>query len=146
MGRFSIDDTRAFPEFATGPATDPVILQRNGKRYEYNGETTVPSGAEIRVATAKDTLALHLREMDEGSWVIFELPGFTTSAEGTQMASLEALRAANTTSYFRDKDSLWVKLVVEDAAADGPVVVQVGTLRAQASMNVSKSTQFSLAD
>ena len=146
MGRFSIGDTRAFPEFATGPATDPVVLQRNGKRYEYNGETTVPSGAEIRVATAKDTLALHLREMDAGSWVIFELPGFTTSAEGTQLDSLEALRAANTTSYFRDKDSLWVKLVVEDATANGPVVVQVGTLRAQASINVGKSTQLSLAD
>jgi cell migration-inducing and hyaluronan-binding protein len=146
MGRFSIDDTRAFPEFATGPATDPVVLQRNGKRYEYNGETTIPSGAEIRVATAKDKLALHLREMDKGAWVIFELPGFTTSAEGTQLGSLEALRAANTTSYFKDKDSLWVKLVVEDAAADGPVVFQVGTLRAQATSEVSKSTQFSLAD
>jgi len=146
MGRFSIGDTREFPEFATGPATDPVVLQRNGKRYEYNGETTVPSGAEIRVATAKDKLALHLREMDKGSWVIFELPGFTTSGEGAQVASLEALRAANTTSYFKDKDSLWVKLVVEDATADGPVVVQVGTLRAQASVNVSKSTQLSLAN
>ncbi len=146
MGRFSIGDTRDFPEFATGPATDPVVLQRNGKRYEYNGETTVPSGAEIRVATAKDNLSLHLREMDEGSWVIFELPGFTASTEGTQLDSLDALRAANRTAYFKDKDSLWVKLVVEDATADGPVVVQVGTLRAQATINVSKSTRLSLAE
>jgi len=144
MGRFSIGDTREFPEFAVGPAIDPVVLQRNGKRYEYNGETTIPSGAEIRVSTAKSNLALHLREMDEGSWAIFELPGFTTSAQGTPATNLEALRAANTTSYFRDKDSLWVKLVVEDATASGPVVVQVGTLRAQASVNVSKSTQLSL--
>ncbi len=146
MGRFSIGDTREFPEFATGPATDPVVLQRNGKRYEYNGETTLPSGAEIRVATAKDKLALHLREMDKGSWVIFELPGFTTSIEGAQLASLEALRAASATAYFRDKNALWVKLVVEDAAADGAVVVQVGNLKAQASINVSKSTQLSLAE
>jgi len=146
MGRLSIGDTRDFPEFATGPATDPVVLQRNEKRYEYNGETTIPSGAEIRVATAKDKLALHLREMDKGSWVIFELPGFTSSAEGTQVDSLDALRAASSTAYFRDKNALWVKLVVEDAAADGPVVVQVGTLRAQASVNVSKSTQLSLAE
>ncbi|HEY1125395.1 MAG TPA: hypothetical protein VGE65_07160, partial [Sphingobium sp.] len=145
MGRLSIDDTRAFPEFATGPATDPVVLQRNGKRYEYNGETTLPSGAEVRVATAKDKLSLHLREMDKGSWAIFELPGFNSAAGGTQQSSLEALRAATTTSYFKDKSSLWVKLVVEDATPKGPVVVQVGTLRAQASIDVSKSTQLSLA-
>src|SRR6185503_2955124 len=31
MGRLSIGDTRQFPEFATGPATDPVVLQRSGK-------------------------------------------------------------------------------------------------------------------
>jgi cell migration-inducing and hyaluronan-binding protein len=63
MGRLSIGDTRQFPEFATGPATDPVVLQRSGKRFEYNGETTIPSGAEVRVSTARDSLSLHLREM-----------------------------------------------------------------------------------
>lgn len=146
MGRLSIDDSKAFPEFSIGTSSNPVVLQRNGKRYEYNGEATIPSGAEVRVATARNDLALHLREMDKGSWVIFELPGFTTATQGAQLGSLEALRAANTTSYFKNKDSLWVKLVVEDPTADGPVVVQVGTLRAQATVNVSKSTQVSLAD
>ena len=145
MGRFSIGDTREFPEFATGPATDPVILQRNGKRYEYNGETTIPSGAEIRISTAKDKLSLSLREMDKGSWAIFELPGFTTTAGGTAQDSLDALRAAKTTSYFKDKNSLWVKLVVENAAADGPVVVQVGALRAQANIEVSRQTSVATA-
>jgi cell migration-inducing and hyaluronan-binding protein len=145
MGRLSIDDTRAFPEFAAGPATDPVVLQRNGKRYEYNGETTIPNGAEIRVATAKDKLTLNLREMDKGSSVIFELPGFTTAGGGERAPSLEALRAASKTAFFKDKDSLWIKLVVEDTAAAGPVVVQVGNLRAQASLAVSKSVQLSLA-
>ena len=138
MGRFSIDDTRAFPEFASGPAADPVVLQRNGKRYEYNGETTVPSGAEIRISTARKNLALHLREMDKGSWVIFELPGFAEPAGGTKADSLEALRASPTTAWFKDGETLWTKLVVEDPAADGPVVVQVGTLRAQASIEVSR--------
>src|SRR5690606_8569433 len=90
MGRLSIEDSKIFPEFSTGPATDPVVLQRNGKRYEYNGEATVPSGAELRVATARNELSLHLREMDKGSWVIFELPGFTTSVQGTQLGGLEA--------------------------------------------------------
>jgi cell migration-inducing and hyaluronan-binding protein len=145
MGRFSIDDTRQFPEFASGPATDPVVLQRNGKRYEYNGETTIPSGAEIRVSTAREKLSLHLREMDKGSWAIFELPGFAAPAGGTQLASLEALRAADATSWFKDANSLWVKLVVEDAAADGPVVVQVGTLRAQATIEVSRQAPIESA-
>jgi cell migration-inducing and hyaluronan-binding protein len=145
MGRLSIDDTKAFPEFATGPATDPVVLQRDGKRYEYNGETTVPSGAEIRVATAKDKLSLNLREMDKGSWVIFELPGFTSTVGGTPQASLDALRAASTTSYFKDDKALWVKLVVEDPVPSGPVVVQVGQLRAQANIAVSKQTSVATA-
>jgi cell migration-inducing and hyaluronan-binding protein len=145
MGRLSIDDTKAFPEFAVGPATDPVVLQRNGKRYEYNGETTIPSGAEIRISTAKDKLALHLREMDKGSWAIFELPGFASAAVGAPQDSLDALRAAKTTSYFKDKTSLWVKLVVEDAVPKGPVVVQVGTLRAQASIDVNKQTAVASA-
>jgi cell migration-inducing and hyaluronan-binding protein len=138
MGRFSIDDTKAFPEFATGPAIEPVVLQRDGKRYEYNGETTLPSGAEIRVATARDKLSLSLREMDKGSWVLFELPGFTSAVGGTPQASLEALRAASTTSYFKDDKGMWVKLVVEDPVPKGPVVVQVGTLRAQANIEVRR--------
>ena len=138
MGRFSIDDTKAFPEFATGPASEPVVLQRDGKRYEYNGETTLPSGAEIRVATARDKLSLSLREMDKGSWVLFELPGFTSAVGGTPQASLEALRAASTTSYFKDDKGMWVKLVVEDPVPKGPVVVQVGTLRAQANIEVRR--------
>jgi cell migration-inducing and hyaluronan-binding protein len=138
MGRLSIGDTRQFPEFATGPAADPVVLQRSGKRFEYNGETTLPSGAELRVSTARDSLSLHLREMDKDSFAIFELPGFTQAASGTAQSSLDALRAATATSYFQDGKTLWVKLVVDDPTPQGPVVVQVGNLRAQASIDVSR--------
>jgi cell migration-inducing and hyaluronan-binding protein len=49
--------------------------------------------------------------MEKGSWVIFDLPGFTTAASGAQQNSLEALRKASETSYFKDKDALWVKVV-----------------------------------
>ena len=56
-------------------------------------------------------MSLSLTELEKGSWVIFELPGFTTAASGTQQASLDALRAASDNSYFKDKDALWVKLV-----------------------------------
>ena len=53
-----------------------------------------------------------LAEMDLGSWVIFEFPGFTKAASGTEQPSMDALRKANATSYFRGGDALWVKLVV----------------------------------
>ena len=76
--------------------------------------------------------------MDHGSGVIFELPGFAEPAGSKRLDSLDALRASTSTAYFKDGDTLWAKLVVEDPAADGPVVVQVGTLRAQASIDVSK--------
>ena len=57
--------------------------------------------------------------MDQGSYVIFELPEFTTAAAGTEQSSLEALKRASKTSYFRDDESLWVKLVVADAGGAG---------------------------
>jgi cell migration-inducing and hyaluronan-binding protein len=136
MGRLSIAGD--FPDFGNRPITDPVVLERNGMRFEYNGETTIGSGAQVRVDTGKESLSLSLREMDQGSYVIFELPGFTTSAGGAAETSLEALRNASKTAWFKDGNTLWVKLVVEDAAADGPVVVRVGSLRAQATIEVSK--------
>jgi hypothetical protein len=48
-------------------------------------------------------MSLILTEMDAGSWVIFELPGFTTAASGTPQESLDALRKATDTSYFKGK-------------------------------------------
>ena len=54
---------------------------------------------------------LHLIELDAGSWVIVEIPGFTKAASGTSVDSLDALRKASDTSYYKAKDALWVKLV-----------------------------------
>jgi hypothetical protein len=122
MGRFSI--AGQFSGFQTGPITNPIILQRNGRRFEYTGGNTIGSGAELRVETARDTLTLSLQEMDKGSFVIFELPEFTTAAAGVEQSSLEALKGASETSYYRADESLWVKLVVADAGGsavrDGP--------------------------
>jgi cell migration-inducing and hyaluronan-binding protein len=117
MGRLNIAGN--FSGFQTGPITNPIILQRNGRRFEYNGGTTIGSGAEVRVETARESLSLSLQQMDQGSFVIFEFPEFTTAAEGAERGSLEALREAGETSYYRDDDSLWVKLVVEDAGGAG---------------------------
>jgi len=59
--------------------------------------------------------------MDSGSWVIFQLPGFTTAASGTQQNSLAALRQASDTWYFKDKDALWVKVVSNGNGARGHI-------------------------
>ncbi len=136
MGRLHISGD--FPDFGNRPITDPIILVRNDLRFEYNGETTIGSGAELRVETGRDTMAISLREMDQDSFVILELPGFAASGGGVAAASIEDLRASGQTAWFHDGESLWVKLVVEDPAADGPVLIQVGALRAQATIEVSR--------
>ncbi|MBO9575314.1 MAG: hypothetical protein J7494_06240, partial [Sphingobium sp.] len=138
MGRLNIAGGGDFPDFGNRPITEPVILQRNGKRFEYNGDTTIGSGAEVAVETSRKNLSLSLREMDQNAFVIFELPGFTTAAGGVQQDSLATLRAANKTSYFKDANKLWVKLVVEDANHKGPVIVRVGNLTAQTTIDVSR--------
>jgi hypothetical protein len=91
----------------------PIALVRNGKEFKISGDqSTVKAGTEIQVKTERATVTLSLAEMDQGSWVMFELPGFTTAASGTEQPSMDALRKANATSYFRGGDALWVKLVV----------------------------------
>jgi cell migration-inducing and hyaluronan-binding protein len=71
--------------------------------------------------------------MDKGSWVIFKLPGFATATAGKGQATLDALRKASETSYFRGKDALWVKLVV----AKPPLPI-VRPTDLQASIGVSR--------
>ena len=89
------------------------MLSRNGKDFKITGnQSTVRAGTEILVKTERQGVSLSLAEMDLGSWVIFELPGFTNAASGAEQPSMDALRKANATSYFRGGDALWVKLVV----------------------------------
>ena len=95
---------------AAAPAQPPIVLSRNGKDYTVTSGN-VRAGTEIKVATERPNVNLSVTELDKGSWVIFELPGFTTAASGTAQATLDALRQASDNSYFKDKDALWVKLV-----------------------------------
>jgi cell migration-inducing and hyaluronan-binding protein len=96
-----------------GAAQQPIVLSRNGKDFKITGnQSTVRAGTEILVKTERQQVSLSLAEMDQGSWVIFELPGFTKAASGTEQPSMDALRKANATSYFRGGNALWVKLVV----------------------------------
>jgi cell migration-inducing and hyaluronan-binding protein len=101
-----------------GTPQPPVILSRNGKEYNVTG-TNVRAGTEIKVTTERPTVSLSLTELDAGSWVIFELPGFTTAASGAPQDSLDALRKASATSYYKDKDALWVKVVSTGEGARG---------------------------
>src|SRR5580658_1476460 len=106
---------------ARGPAQPPVVLSRNGKDYTVTAETNVLAGSEFKVTTARPSLSLNVKELDSGSWVMFELPGFTTAASGTQENSLDALRKSSDTSYYKGDGSLWVKLVSNgDVLGSGP--------------------------
>jgi len=101
-------------------AQPPVVLSRNGREYAFNSGN-VRAGTEIKVTTERPSMSLTLTEMDSGSWVIFELPGFTTAASGTEQSSLDALRKASDTSYYRGTDALWVKVVSNGNGARGPI-------------------------
>ena len=105
------------PAPAPRPAPQgPIALIRNGKEFKISGnQSTVRAGTEIRVKTERQEVTLSLAEMDLGSWVMFELPGFTKAASGTEQPSMDALRKATATSYFKAGDALWVKLVVNKA-------------------------------
>jgi cell migration-inducing and hyaluronan-binding protein len=105
-----------------GPPPPPIIVSSNGKEFTLGGETNVRAGDEIKVMTERKSVPLRLSEMDKGSWVIFELPGFTKAASGTAEDSLDALRKSTATAYYKDKDALWVKVVSngEGARSAGP--------------------------
>jgi hypothetical protein len=144
MGRFSIAGN--FSGFQAGPITDPIILQRNGRRFEYTGENTIGSGAEVRVETSRDALSLSLTEMDDGSAVIFEFPGFTAATGGVEQPSLAALREAKETSWYSENGTLWGKLVVDNAAglkvslgANAPPGFGSGGVPVGAKLDVSKA-------
>ena len=149
MGRAGINGPRPpgsgpspiMAALANPPAPQaPITLIHKGQTFTVAGsQSNVRAGTEIQVQTARPEVSLSVAEMDQGSWVIFELPGFTNATSGTEQASLDALRRANETSYFRAGDTLWVKLVVTEAPR-----MPVRPLDIQASLTVSR--QVSLAD
>src|SRR5262245_41125138 len=90
----------------------PVVLSRKGvKDISIPVGTNVRSGIEFKATTERATMDLNMIEMDTGSWVIVEAPGFTKAASGAAVDSLDALRKASVTSYYKAPDALWVKLV-----------------------------------
>ena len=120
--------------FARRAPQPPIALLRNGKEFRVTGnQSTVRAGTEIQVKTERPDVTLSLAEMNEGSWVIFELPGFTKAASGREQPSMDALRQATETSYFRDGGALWVKLV-----AAAPIMPVIRPTDLQARITVSR--------
>jgi len=122
----------------TGRIGDPpapvAVLSRNGKDFPVGGTTNVRAGTEWKVTTERPALSLGVSELNAGSWVMFELPGFTTASAVTAQDSLDALRKATTTSYYKGNGSLWVKLVsTGDILGSGPTQGPGGGVTIQAS-------------
>ena len=73
------------------------------------------------MTTERPSVNINVKELDAGSWVMFELPGFTTANSGTAVDSLDALRKASATSYYKGNGSLLVKIVsTGDVLGSGP--------------------------
>jgi cell migration-inducing and hyaluronan-binding protein len=105
----------ATPARAAAPQK-PITLSRNGKDFKITAnQSTVRAGTEIRVKTERPEVAISLSEMAKDSWVVFELPGFANATSGKQQDSIDALRKATETSYFKGPDAVWVKLVIPTA-------------------------------
>jgi cell migration-inducing and hyaluronan-binding protein len=122
------------PPIAPPAPQKPIALIRNGTEFRITGNlSNVKSGTQMEVKTERQEVTLSLAEMDQHAWVIFELPGFASAASGTRQGSMDALRAAKETSWFRDEDGLWVKLVVTE-----PPIVPVRGLDLQASITVNR--------
>ncbi len=133
----------AGPARAAGPgraagAEKPITLSRNGKDFKITAnQSTVRAGTEIRVKTERPEVAISLSEMDKDSWVVFELPGFANATSGKPQDSIDALRKATETSYFKGPDAVWVKLVIP-TAPKGIGMDQFGPSDTQTSITVRR--------
>src|ERR1700733_12010802 len=116
----------------------PITLSRNGQDFKITAnQSTVRAGTEIRVKTERPEVAISLSEMAKDSWVVFELPGFANATSGKQQDSIDALRTATETSYFKGPDAVWVKLVIP-TAPKGIGRDQFGPLDTQTSITVRR--------
>ena len=117
---------------------EPITLSRNGKDFNLTAnQSTVRAGTEIRVKTERPEVSISLTEMAKDLWVVFELPGFANATSGKQQDSIDALRKATETSYFKGPDAVWVKLVIP-TAPKGIGMDQFGPSVTQTSITVRR--------
>jgi cell migration-inducing and hyaluronan-binding protein len=128
----------AGPGRAAAAPQQPITLSRNGKDFKITAnQSTVRAGTEIRVKTERPEVSISLSEMAKDSWVVFELPGFANATSGKQQDSIDALRKATETSYFKGPDAVWVKLVIP-TAPKGIGMDQFGPSVTQTSITVRR--------
>ena len=128
----------AAPARAAAAPQKPITLSRNGKDFMITAnQSTVRAGTEIRVKTERPEVSISLTEMAKDSWVVFELPGFASATSGKQQDSIDALRKATETSYFKGPDAVWVKLVIP-TAPKGIGMDQFGPSVTQTSITVRR--------
>jgi hypothetical protein len=106
-------------------------------RLTRSSGSIASEGTEIRVKTERPEVSISLSEMAKDSWVVFELPGFANATSGKQQDSIDALRKATETSYFKGPDAVWVKLVIP-TAPKGIGMDQFGPSDTQASITVRR--------
>jgi len=137
IGRLFFNEPNSgFPGLAAGA---PITVTRNGKDHRItSNQSNVRAGTEVRVNTDRDVLHLGVRELNQGAWVIFELPGYDHAISGFEQHSMAALRNASLTSWYKEGDTVWVKLVVSDVHYPGPVLEPVGRLLAQTTIAVKR--------
>ena len=137
IGRLFFNEPNSgFPGLAAGA---PIMVTRNGKDHKITAnQSNVRAGTQVRVNTDREVLHLGLRELDQGAWVIFELPGYDHAVSGIEQHSMEALRKASLTSWYKEGDTVWVKMVVSDVHYPGPVLEPVGRLVAQTNIIVKR--------
>jgi cell migration-inducing and hyaluronan-binding protein len=97
--------------FGGADEDSPFVLSRDGYEVSVEVGTNIRANTEFKVTTERTEMELHAIELDEGSWVIVEIPEFTNADSGVQVDSLDALRDIDTSSYYKADDTLWVKLV-----------------------------------
>jgi len=135
IGRLFFNEPNSgFPGLAAG---SPITITRNGKDHKITAnQSNIRSGTQMRVNTDREVLHLGVRELDQGAWVIFELPGYDHAVSGIEQSSMEDLRDASLSSWYKEGNTVWVKLVVSDVHFPGPVLEPVGQLLAQTTMKV----------
>src|SRR5690606_12288955 len=87
-GRMSFTNGRGFgfgaisAGAAPGGELPPVKLSYKDKEFSIAVGTNIRANTEMKAVTERTSMDLHVLELDAGSWVILEIPGFTKADGG----------------------------------------------------------------
>ena len=95
------------------------------------------AGTEIRVKTEEPGSCYQLERNGQRLMGRIRAAGFANATSGKQQDSIDALRKATETSYFKGPDAVWVKLVIP-TAPKGIGMDQFGPSDTQTSITVRR--------